>query len=90
MENGGKRIGGGNKQWRGWRIRAWVCSIGFESVGVLHDRVETLRKKERRDLGGERTRRRGSEEEGEEEEEKKGQESWGARRGRVHQKPDFN
>ena len=28
---------------------------------------------------------------GEEEEEKKGQESWGARRGRrVHQKPDFN
>lgn len=64
MENGGKRIGGGNKQWRGWRIRAWVCSIGFESVGVLHDRVETLRKKERRDLGGERTRRRRSEGEG--------------------------
>lgn len=64
-----------------------MCSIGFESVGVLHDRVETLRKRGEIKRGGEEE---GKGCKGEGKEEKKGQESWGARRGRVHQKPDFN
>lgn len=50
-------IEGGNKQ-RGWRIRARVQHRVRELVGVLHDRVETLR---RRGEGREKGNKRGGE-----------------------------
>lgn len=91
-ENGGKGGGegrktgieGGNKQ-RGWRIRARVQHRVRELVGVLHDRVETLR---RRGVGREKGNKRGGGGGGEEE--RTGIVGGEARRGRVHQKPDFN
>lgn len=66
-------------------MRGCAASGSRVSASFTRSRGNVKKEGEERDRGGER------EGGGEEEEEKKGQESWGARRGRrVHQKPDFN